>query len=96
MIALNNMFILEPYAQGQGIRSEIRAGLAMPGQKLNLVPLTLKADTQIDGILFKAGQKAYIQEDILMTNDMAKKVRKSPNIEGEFIILDSRLVSGVE
>jgi hypothetical protein len=96
IIALNGLFILEPYQQGQGIRTEVRAGLALPGQKLNLVPLKLKADTKVDGQLFKAGSIAYIPEDILMTSQWAKLTRKAPDIDGEFILVESRYVSAVK
>jgi hypothetical protein len=96
MIALNGLFILEPYQQGQGIRTEVRAGLALPGQKLNLVPLKLMADSKVDGQIFKSGSIAYIQEDILMTAQWAKLTRKAPGIEGEFIIVESRYVSAVK
>jgi hypothetical protein len=96
IITLNGLFILEPYQQGQGIRTEVRAGLALPGQKLNLVPLKLKANTKIDGQLFKEGSIAYVAEDILMTSQWAKLTRKATGIDGEFIIVESRYVSAVK
>lgn len=96
IVTLNNLFILEPYQQGQGIRTEVRAGLALPGQKLNLVPLKLKADAKVDGQIFKAGSVAYIPEDVLMTAQWAKMTRKAPDIEGEFILVESRYVSAVK
>jgi len=96
MIALNNLFILEPYEQGQGIRPEIRSGLALPGQKLNLVPLKLLVDSKVDGQVFLAGSTAYIPEDILMTAQWAKTARKAEGIEGQFIVVESRYVSIVK
>ena len=96
MIALNGLFILEPYEQGQGIRPEIRSGLALPGQKLNLVSLKLLADSKVDGQVFPAGSIAYIQEDILMTAPWAKVTRKAEGIEGQFILVESRYVSAVK
>jgi hypothetical protein len=96
MISLNNLFILKPYQQGQGIKTEIRGGLALPGQKLNLVGLELVADAQVEGRTFKAGSKAYIAEDLLMTQDWAKKVRRATGIDGEFIIVESRHISAVQ
>lgn len=96
MIALNSLFILRPYQQGQGIKTEIRGGLALPGQKLNLVGLELVADSKIEGNTFKAGSVAYIAEDLLMGHDWAKKVRRAPGIEGEFIVVESRFISAVK
>jgi len=96
MIALNGLFILEPYAQGQGIRPEIRNGLALPGQKLNLVPLKLLVDSKVDGQVFPAGSIAYIPEDLLMTSQWAKMVRKAEGIDGQFIMVESRHVSVVK
>lgn len=95
MIALNNTFIVKPYQQGQGIRTEMRGGLALPGQKLNLVALEMLADTKVDGQVFPKGSLAYVAEDTLMTHDFAKKVRKAEGIEGEFILIDSRFVTAV-
>ena len=96
MIALNGLFILEPYEQGQGIRTEIRGGLALPGQKLNLVPLKLKADSKVEGQTFLAGSIAFVPEDLLMTSPWAKLVRKAEGIEGQFIVVESRYVTAVK
>lgn len=96
MIALNNLFILEPYQQGQGIRGEMRGGLFVPGQKHNLVGLKLLADSTVEGVKFKAGSIAYIQEDFLSTNDSAKKIRKAEGVVGDFIQIESRYISMVK
>lgn len=96
MIALNGLFLLEPYQQGQGIRTEVRSGLALPGQKLNLVPLKLKANSKVDGVVFEEGSTAYVPEDILMTSPWAKLTRKAPGIEGEFIVVENRYVYAVK
>jgi hypothetical protein len=95
MISLNGFFILKPYQQGQGIRTEIRGGLALPGQKNNLVGLELLADTRFDGDTFKAGSTAYIQEELLMSHPWAKKVMKAEDIEGEFIVVEGRHITAV-
>lgn len=96
MMALNNKFILRPYQQGQGIKTEIRGGLALPGQKLNLVPLEMLASSKIDDVVYPEGSLAYLAEDSLMTGDWAKKIRKAPGIDGEFIVVDSQFVIAVE
>lgn len=95
LTTINNLFMLEPYMQGQGIRSEIRAGLALPGQKLNLVPLKLLADAILGDRVFKKGSLAMIAEDTLMTQQFAKQVRKAPGVEGEFILVDARFISAI-
>lgn len=92
MIALNNLFILEPYKQGQGIKGEMVGGLFVPGQRHNLVGLKLLVDSNIDGTTFKAGSIAYLQEDFLSTNDTAKRIRKCDGISGDFIQIESRHV----
>lgn len=90
MIALNGIFILEPYKQGQGIRGEMVGGLFVPGQRHNLVGLKMLVDSKVEGTLFKAGSIAYLQEDFLSTNDAAKRVKKADGIVGEFIQIESR------
>lgn len=96
LISLNNLFILRAYQQGQGIRAEIKGGLALPGQKLNLVGLELLADAKVDNEKITKGSIAYIPEDFLMTHDWAKKVRKSEAVDGEFIAVESKYVYMVE
>lgn len=93
--SLNGLFILKPYQQGQGIRTEMRGGLALPGQKLNLVALPLLANVKLDGKEIKQGSVAYIPEDLLMTSEWAKKIRKADGIEGEFIVVENRYVYAI-
>ena len=93
--SLNGLFILKPYQQGQGIRTEMRGGLALPGQKLNLVALPILVNAKLDSKEVKQGSLAYIPEDILMTSEWAKKLRKAEGIEGEFIVVESRYIYAI-
>lgn len=93
MHSINNLFILEPYDSGQGIRPEVRGGLSLPGQKLNLKPLKIVVDSVVDGKTYKAGATAYIAENLLMTHQWAKDVRTAPGVEGSFIVVESKYVS---
>lgn len=95
IVALNNLFLLEPYKQGQGMTPEIRGGLSMPGQKSKLVALKLKTKTRVGELSFKAGDVAYVPEDALMTQAWAKQVKNAEGIEGEFIVVQSQHVVAV-
>lgn len=96
MKTLNNLLILKPYQQGQGVRAELRGGLVVAGQKHNLVGLELLADAKIDGETYSKGSIAYLSEDILSSHDWAKRIRKSENVDGDFIVVESRHITAIK
>lgn len=96
MISLNNLLILKPYVQGQGLKKEIKNGFAMIQQKTSLEGLEVLVDAKVDGTVIPAGSIAYIPEDMLSTKEWAKQVRKAAALEQEFIIVESRYVTFID
>lgn len=98
MISLNDTFLVEPYEQGQGLKGNIKSGFAYIAQKQNLIGLKLVIDAKLsDGSVVKAGSKIYIAEDLLTTQEWAKKNKTADFTEGkEFVIVEKRFVTAVE
>jgi len=94
--SMNDTFIVEPYQQGQGLKSSVKSGFAYIAQKQNLEPLKLLVDAKIDGEFILAGSTIYVAEDVLTTMDWAKKIKTSDLTDGkEFIIIEKRYVSAI-
>jgi hypothetical protein len=87
--SLNDNLILEAYKQGQGLREEVSNGFAKVAQKVTLIGLKLMVPAKLsDGHYIPANSVAYIQEDLLMTQQWAKQVRKADFSEKEFIVVN--------
>lgn len=98
--SLNDKLILEPYDHGQGLKTEIRNGLAFVQQKVNLVPLKVLVEARLnDGSYIPAGSLVYLEEDALCgkTASWAKTVRKCQALgEQPFIVVDKHHVVMVD
>lgn len=98
--SMNDKLILEPYDHGQGLKTEIRNGLAFVQQKVNLVPLRVLVEARLnDGSYIPAGSVAYIEEDILCgkTATWAKTIRKCDALgDQRFIVVDKQHVVMVD
>jgi len=95
--SLNDTFIVAPYQQGQGLKSNVKSGFAYIAQKQNLEPLKLLVDAKIDGQWVVAGSTIYVSEEVLTTMDWAKRIKTSPLTNGqEFIIIEKRYVSAID
>jgi len=94
-----NKLILEPY-KAEALKSEIRHGIAMVGQKNRVIGLKLlvDADASINSVsvILKKGSTVYIREEVLHNSPWAKNTLKSSAVEGDFIIVDASHIEFVE
>jgi hypothetical protein len=88
----NDLIIMEPYKQGQGIKTEVKSGFAFAVQKTSLVGLTVLMDAKLsDGSFVPKRTKAYLREDELSTFPWAKDIKTSEALDKqEFIIVPLR------
>ena len=93
--SLNNRVLVEPYKKTE-LKAEVRNGMAMISQKVNLKGLKLMADADltVQGcfVCLKAGDILYFREDQLHMAPGIKDVLSADVIDGPFIILDASLV----
>jgi hypothetical protein len=98
--SMNDKLILEPYDHGQGLKTEIRNGLAFVQQKVNLVPLRVLVEARLnDGSYIPSGAIVYLEEDALCgkTATWAKVVRKCKALKDQqFIIVDKQHIIMVD
>lgn len=97
--SINGRVLVEPYKKTE-LKAEIRSGMAMISQKVNLKGLKLMADAcipsgMLGGIDLKAGDIAYFREDQLHMCPGIKDVLNADTIEGPFIILDANMIQFV-
>jgi hypothetical protein len=92
------MLILEPYQQGQGLKEEVRNGIAFVKQKSELFGLKLLIEAKLsDGSFFPAGSMAYISEELLSSQAWAKNVKSSSALPGQkFIIVELKYVNIID
>lgn len=82
----NDRLVLEVYKK-EGLRSEIRGGIATPGQRDGVKGLRVLVGTTFsDGRHIPAGSVAYIREEILHNPSFAQKVLKCDFIKEPFIM----------
>jgi len=85
---MNNRLIVEVYVQ-TGIKSEIRNGMAMPGQRDGFKGLRVLVGTNLpDGTHIPAESLAYFREEALYNVPWTKKVFKCDTVTEPFIIAD--------
>jgi hypothetical protein len=98
--SFNNRFILEPYKTDGTVKATTGSGFALISQKVSLKPLKLVLDFEgwINGheIFIPKGSLAYVREELLHTQEWAKKIMEGEGIEGKFIIVDSSFVESVK
>lgn len=87
--SFNNRLILAPYAEERVLKAKESNGFAMLAQKSSIVGLGVLVDCKLsDSTFIQAGSTAYIKEQLLYTQEWAKQVLESKEIEGKFIIVD--------
>lgn len=88
--------ILEAYQQKE-LRSEYRNGIAVPGQKNTLKGLkVLVQATLSDGTVIPKNSIAYLKEEVLYSNPMAKNKLKCDTLPVEFIIVTTDNIEYIE
>lgn len=88
-MSFNNKLIVEPYKNDKIVKSEVRSGLAFIGQKKHSVPLKLLLNAKLnDGTIILKGSTVYIKEELLFTQEWAKKVLESEATDGQYMLVD--------
>lgn len=106
--SINNRFIVEAYQSDRVIKTTGGSGFAMIAQKVSLKGLKLLVDAYfIDSPMtsqygcpvpqhIKAGSIIYIKEELLHTQEWAKKNFECDGIEGKFMIVERTFVEMIE
>lgn len=99
-VSLNNRLILEPYTSDRTVKSTVGGGFALIQQKVSLKGLKVLMDANferlgtfsMDGIttpkMITRGSIAYIREELLFTQEWAKRLFECEGVEGKFMIVD--------
>jgi hypothetical protein len=104
--SMNNRFVVEPYMSDRQIKTTGGQGFAMIQQKVKLVGLKLLMSVRtdqvhqiaVDGfqssgpIMIPSGATVWIKEELLYTQEWAKKIYECEAVEGKFIIVDKAFV----
>lgn len=86
--SLNNRLVLEPYIK-DGLKAEVRNGIATPGQRDSLKGLRVLMETTLsDGHRISVGSIAYIREEVLHTQQWASKPLSCDTLPGKFLVAD--------
>lgn len=81
--SLNNRLVVEVYVS-TGLTTEIKNGLATPGQRDGIKALRVLVGTVLsDGRVVEAGDVAFIREENLYNQPWTKKVYKCPSLTPE-------------
>lgn len=100
MISVNNKLILEPYKGKGKIEAQVNSGFASIKQKSTLIGLKLLADGRVaigkDMLELKKGQTVYFSEEILHSQEWAKKTFNLEGSEDKFILAESIHAMAVE
>ena len=81
--SFSNRIILEAYNQGQGVKSEVRGGIAFVAQKTDAIGLKVLATAVLNnGTIIPEGSVAYVKEDILF-GPVAKDIRTAKAAFGD-------------
>lgn len=95
--SINGFFLVEPYLQGQGLKSEVKSGFSYVQQKSAVIGLKTLVDAKYDDRIVKAGAIVFISEELLTTQEWAKKVKKADLTDGkEFVIVEARNIIGIK
>lgn len=91
--SINNRLVLEPYIK-EGLKSEIRSGIATPGQRDGLKGLRLLMDAHLsDGRQFPRGSVAYIKEEVLHNHSSTIfKHLNCDTINGKFMVVELQYI----
>lgn len=95
MLSVNGKLICKPYKEAIGIKTEVRKGMAIVRQKVNLVGIELLVGAIIDGQSLPASSLVYIQEDKFAQGPYTVE-RKSDSLAEPFIVVNSDDVVFVE
>lgn len=98
IFSVNDLFVVEPYQQGQGLKADIRNGFAFVQQKSELAGLKTLAEARMsDGSYIPAGSTVYIAEDLLTTAQWAKNVRKCSAFgDKQFIVVELKYITMID
>lgn len=98
MLSFNDMLILEPYQQGQGLKEEVRHGIAFVKQKSELFGLRVLVEAKLsDGSFVPAGSTAYISEELLSTQQWAKNLKSCKALgDQKFILVEMKYVNMID
>jgi len=91
--SVNNKLILEQYIKS-AVKSEIRSGIATPGQRDMVKGLTVLMDAKLsDGRHIPKGSVAYIREEILHNHSMTIfKPLTCDTISGKFMVVELQYI----
>ena len=94
--SLNNRLVLEQYIK-EGLKSEIRSGIATPGQANGIKGLRVLVGTILsDGRQVPKGSIAYIREETLHTHPWASKPLTCATLSEKFIIAELSYVEFID
>lgn len=94
--SLNNRLVLEQYVKG-GLQSQVRNGIATPGQRDGLKGLKVLIGTVLsDGRHVPAGSIAYIREEALFTQPWAAKPMNCDFLSEKFMIVDLHHIEAIK
>lgn len=86
--SLNNRLVLQPYVR-DGLRAQVKNGIATPGQRDGLKGLSVLVGTVLmDGRHVPAGSIAYIREEALHTQPWASKFLSCDFLKTQFMLVD--------
>lgn len=94
--SLNNRLILEPYIK-TGLKSEIKNGIAIPGQKDAIKGLKVLISAYLpDGRHIPKGSTAYIREEALHTQTWASRPFSCDTMPGKFMIVGLEFIEFID
>jgi len=100
LVSLNNKFVVEPYKGDRTLKANSASGFAIVQQKVSIIGLRLLVDSLVQvgpqaRETLPKGSMIYVREELLFTQEWAKKVYESDAIEGKFILVDASQVEFV-
>ena len=94
--SLNNRLVLEQYIK-DGLKSEVRNGIAVPGQRDAVKGLKVLMDaTLADGRRVPKGSTAYIREEVLHTHPSASKPLTCNTLSTKFMIVELSYIEFID
>lgn len=95
MFSINNRLIVEQYIK-EALKPRMLGGIATPGQRDGLKGLTVLMNTRLsDGSIVYKGDKVYIREETLHTQQWASKPFTSELFPESFMIVEMAYVEFV-
>lgn len=94
--SVNNRLVVEAYVK-EGLKTEIKGGIATPGQRDSIKGLKVLVGTVLsDGRNVPKGSVAYIREEVLHTHQWASKPMRCATLPGQFLIVDLQFIEFIE